>query len=277
MNQVRHSGFLGLLAIFKNESAILAEWIDHYIAEGVDHFFLINNGSTDNFHDELTPFIKKNIITVINDDSRWVQVELYNKYFEKYSKNFEWFILCDLDEFIYSRRKYSTIKQFLSSLSRKTGMVQIPWKMFGSSGYKDQPANVVKSFIKRANYNGHKKATMLDKKQIFCKSIIRTSCVENLHVHFSSIGRYQCVSADKKKRKIISEYLPINEKILKKSYLHLNHYPIQSFNWFMAVKSKRGDVNSEKYDDFRDIYYFKKYDSDSNELIDDELALKHKL
>ena len=40
---------LSLIAIFKNESHILKEWIEHYINEGVDKFYLIDNGSTDNY------------------------------------------------------------------------------------------------------------------------------------------------------------------------------------------------------------------------------------
>ena len=45
---------LCLVAIFKNESHILKEFITHYIKQGVDHFFLIDNGSNDNYSDILT-------------------------------------------------------------------------------------------------------------------------------------------------------------------------------------------------------------------------------
>lgn len=40
--------FLSLLAIFKNEETSLSLWIEHYCWMGVDHFYLIDNGSTDN-------------------------------------------------------------------------------------------------------------------------------------------------------------------------------------------------------------------------------------
>ena len=35
---------LSILAMFKNESWIIKEWIEHYLLEGVDHFYLIDNG-----------------------------------------------------------------------------------------------------------------------------------------------------------------------------------------------------------------------------------------
>ena len=31
--------------MFKNESMIITEWIEHYLREGIDHFYLIDNGS----------------------------------------------------------------------------------------------------------------------------------------------------------------------------------------------------------------------------------------
>ena len=45
---IKQEYYLSIVAIFKNESWILKEWIEHYLNQGVDHFFLIDNGSTDN-------------------------------------------------------------------------------------------------------------------------------------------------------------------------------------------------------------------------------------
>ena len=38
---------VGLMAIFKNESMGIREWIEHYVWQGVDKILLINNNSTD--------------------------------------------------------------------------------------------------------------------------------------------------------------------------------------------------------------------------------------
>jgi hypothetical protein len=40
---------LSVAAIFKNESKILKEWIEHYFLHGVEHIYLINDHSTDDF------------------------------------------------------------------------------------------------------------------------------------------------------------------------------------------------------------------------------------
>ena len=34
---------LSVLCMFKNESTIIKEWFEHYISEGIDHFYLIDN------------------------------------------------------------------------------------------------------------------------------------------------------------------------------------------------------------------------------------------
>jgi hypothetical protein len=60
------------------------------------------------------------------------------------------------------------------------------------------------------------------------------------------------------------------EKSLDDSPIHLNHYAIQSKNWFEMVKSKRGDaINVENA---RNDNYFKMYDF--NDIIDNELSNK---
>ena len=117
---------------------------------------------------------------------------------------------------------------------------------------------------------------MFDDHSIFGKSIIRSKYTKSLHVHFSDVADSRRITAEKKRIKKVTEYLPISEKILKRSYLHLNHYPIQSLNWFLEIKTKRADAHQKKYDHFRNMEYFEKYDSDSNEILDTELAQKLK-
>lgn len=48
---------IALVSIFKNEGHIIEEWIEHYIKEGVDTFYLIDNGSTDNYIEKIQRYI----------------------------------------------------------------------------------------------------------------------------------------------------------------------------------------------------------------------------
>ena len=93
--------------------------------------------------------LEHKILDLVNDSKRYSQVELYNKYFLEKRNKCEWLMICDLDEFIYARNGYSRIIDYLDSLDKNIGQIKIPWKMFGSSGYINQPDYVVKSFLKR--------------------------------------------------------------------------------------------------------------------------------
>jgi hypothetical protein len=47
-----------VVAMFKNESHVLKEWIEHYLREGVDTFLLTDNDSSDNYKPILEPYLQ---------------------------------------------------------------------------------------------------------------------------------------------------------------------------------------------------------------------------
>ena len=55
--------FLSVLAQFKNETMNLKVWIEHYLWQGVEHFYLIDNGSTDNPLSILQEYINRGIVS----------------------------------------------------------------------------------------------------------------------------------------------------------------------------------------------------------------------
>ena len=57
--------FLVVVGIFKNEADILPEWLEHHLWQGVEHFFLIDNNSTDDWQGAVAPFAKH--VSVRND------------------------------------------------------------------------------------------------------------------------------------------------------------------------------------------------------------------
>jgi hypothetical protein len=67
-------------------------------------------------------------------------------------------------------------------------------------------------------------------------------------------------------------FVKINESILSNSTLHLNHYAIQSLEWFMRVKATRGAANGIEQEHVRTEAYFHDYNKFTNTLEDTELA-----
>ena len=104
--------------------------------------------------------------------------------------------------------------------------------------------------------------------------------ISRFHLHFCYInGKCKVIGADKKKLKYTNDidqrhFQPVKEKILEKSFLHLNHYALQSRSWFLDVKCQRGAADTQAHDKIRNISYFEKYDQASDEILDDELSKK---
>ena len=281
---------LCLVTMFKNEAHIMKEWISHYIAQGVDHFFMIDNDSSDDYLDILSSYIENNKVTLKIDKRTQSQVTCYNEYFLDDCKKYDWVIVCDLDEFIYARKEFKTIKDYINKLKPFVSQIAIPWKIFGSNGFntidKAQPDSVVKTFIKRINYDKNEKfqgVVLTDnKKYSLNKCIVRSNKLKKFNIHCHEIYDTNYITTDsrynditKNNEAFINDYSfsIINEEILENSFLHLNHYAIQSFEWFMRVKATRGDNTTEV--NVRDETYFKKYDEASNDIFDVELCNKN--
>lgn len=278
-----------IVSMFKNESHILHEFISHYIKQGVDHIFMIDDNSNDNYIQILQPFINEGKITLILNDLNYRQIDAYNNYCLECCKKYEWVIICDLDEFIYARNGFNTIKDYLNTVDEKVEQIAIPWKIFGSNGYntieKTQPESVIKSFTKRSNYNkinDLQGVIVNDDKRYSCnKYIVRTNSLIKFEIHShiinnnnSTITTYKHFYDIQNKYSCFlhnNQFSIINEEILQNSCLHLNHYAIQSLDFFMRVKTTRGDVCYNDRNNVRNINYFTGFDKTSSDIDDLEL------
>jgi hypothetical protein len=244
-----------LVAIFKNEGHILAEWLNHYRAQGVDHVVLIDNGSTDDYLPGLQPFLDAKYVSLFVDGTKYKQAALYNKYSEPFWARFAWLIVVDLDEFMFAVD--GPLSWWLTTqVAPEVALIHVAWTMFGSSGHVTQPPSVIQGFQRRAADSDSKKCWQL------VKSVIRTSALQRLDVHqpktktplaSNQVLRIPCVS-------------PRDPAPPVRIY----HYAIQSWQFFSAVKMTRGDVHTVASNGVRDKAYFIRYDA--NDVEDSTLA-----
>lgn len=127
---------VSLCLIFKNEAPFLREWLEYHLLLGVDHFYLYNNFSDDNYLDVLKPYIDKEIVTLIEWPYKYAQVAAYNDCYTKCRKETHWLGYIDADEYI-NLLKNDNIKDFLSGY-KVFPSVLLCWKMFGTSGYMEE-------------------------------------------------------------------------------------------------------------------------------------------
>ncbi len=259
--------YLSVMSMFKNESMIIRSYIEHYLREGVEHFYLIDNGSTDDYETKISDYMK--YITLIKDPTRLggggTQSFLYTKHFlQKVKKESKWIIVCDIDEYIYSRLGNKTIPEVLKKYPSHIHNIWICWKIFGSNGNKKQPENIIGSFTKR------QKNFKKDKGHGKC--ISRTEYIENFGCCGHNIGTRMFNEFYYPDGKLMS----VNEltEVSVSSYpLQLNHYMLMSEEYYEKIKCNRGggeSGNTQKYT----INFFKLQDNYFNEIEDNELFKK---
>lgn len=138
--------YLSVCSCFKNEGKYLKEWIEYHLIIGVDHFYLYNNNSEDNYIEVLQPYINNGIVTLLNYSDTPCQPGIYEHWYNNFRYDTTWVTFIDIDEF-YCPIRYVSIKDWLNKHS-KYPVLLVYWKMFGSSGllYPDSEKLVTEQY-----------------------------------------------------------------------------------------------------------------------------------
>ena len=264
--------FLAACAQFKDEDSILQEWLEHYLKEGVQHFYLIDDGSTDASHQILDPYILRGLVTLMVDQRKdhsppISMTERYNLLFKPYFYSTTWMLHVDLDEFMYGRGQ--SVAQYLKLVASDVGCITVPWKHFGSSGHVKKPkGGMVQSFLWR---DRHPKGGTLG------KTIYRIAAVRKIDMHWQFLKPgfktgYPMAEGRMGSQSVVAESTRdlTGEQLLEQLALHLNHYRVRWRDWYVSVKMTRGiaDRDVSVYDE----EYFRRFNF--HEVRDDELARK---
>ena len=96
---------VSVMAILKNEAPNMEEWLCHHMAIGVDHFFLYDNGSTDELHEVLKPYADHGVVTTVYFPMRGLQRDANNHVVRFFGDTTEWIAYVDIDEFLVPRAR----------------------------------------------------------------------------------------------------------------------------------------------------------------------------
>lgn len=241
-----------ICAIFKNEAPYLKEWIEYHRIIGVEHFYLYNNNSSDDFQDVLQPYINSNKVTLIDFPKQHAQKKAYQDCINKYRKEAEWIGFIDIDEFVVPV-KDNNIIDFLNRF-KKYPAVKIYWKVFGTSGIIDRDINglVVNDF--RISWPKYDEVG---------KCFYNTSFDVNLNskkmsvLHHNFWGVWHKIALP-----------PVNcfgfisqhgfEKVKNKDFpIQINHYFTKSYNEYFNIKAIKGDVWYKENQHPKKSYFFR--------------------
>lgn len=242
---------LALGGIFKNEADNIVEFIEHYLFHGVEHFYFINDQSTDNYAEVLEPYIQQGIVTLFHGNEPKVvgrQVDSYNRYFLPIKDECKWLLIADFDEFLYSPFEID-IRKVLHHFEN-FAQIRAEWLMFGSDGYDEQPNLLVPAFLKRCDHG------------LSYKSFVQTKFLKRIgvHTHEISEGNILQMTIDKEG----------NAPFI------INHYRQQSFQRWKKRVSTRGDVDLHRpqyANEFPDCVFF---EHNYNDVLDTRLLEQNK-
>ena len=225
--------YLSVLAIFKNEGRNLKLWVDHHVWQGVDHFYLIDNDSSDNPLGVLQDYIDRGVVTYYFLPQPYMQTAHYTRVFDQANLKEAtfWLAVCDLDEFFFGVDK--KLKTKLKTMEGEVDYLLCNWKMFGSDGHVTQPPDIRTDIVHRW------KDLHPNTKYIFKPQIVRNG--SNVWIH----GLMD---------------LQVEKTRTENASIQLNHYPIQSLEFFQKVKMTRGDVANSAVNTIRNMGYFNAYD-----------------
>ncbi len=137
---------LSICAIFQDEAPYLKEWIEFHRLVGVEHFYLYNHRSTDDWKAILTPYIASGVVEVTNETTEAADNRTFNKlqsacYTECLKRTrgvSKWVAFIDIDEYLFpvKEQKLNTLLQRYEDCA----CVCVNWLMFGTSGVRKIPS-----------------------------------------------------------------------------------------------------------------------------------------
>jgi len=133
---------LAMAALFRDEARFLKEWIEYHLMLGVEHFYLTNHLSKDNYMEVLQPYIDRGLVTLAHETRecthifrsyKTIQDETYQKALKRAEKEkVEWLLILDIDEFLVPPKNCKDL-QTLMQCYEPYAAVAFHWKTFGTS------------------------------------------------------------------------------------------------------------------------------------------------
>jgi glycosyltransferase involved in cell wall biosynthesis len=252
---------LVVCAIVKNEMPYLLEWIAYHRIQGVEHFILFDNDSTDGTFETIRSLERVGLATCFRWPNRLrypgfddlqigPQVPAYNfgLRFAQSTEFAKWIAFIDLDEFIVPTK--GTFSELLYKYDNFAGLA-ISWLVFGSSGHRHYAQGLVLERFNRCSQTSFTANTHV-------KCCVQANSIERANTHVCYPNKGQIVR---------SNYCEINydkdglEGIFLGDDVVINHYFVKSYEEWQT-KCRRGRATRALGDAqrFRDDRMFHEYD-----------------
>lgn len=221
-NKYKH--FFSAFALFQQEAPYLREWIEYHKLMGVEHFYLYNNNSSDNYLEILKPYIDAGEVDLIDwpspQHANWTpfQYGALNDAVNRASKETRWLAIIDIDEF-FLPLDWCSLTEMLDE-HEEYGQIVVMWRYYGTSNVEKIPEDklLIETLLHREEF--------IPGKVNQSKPIVKPQLIEKADIH-------ECRLKPNHMTKYYNdgqqEYPPVL----------LNHYWTRDLNFLLNVKRER--------------------------------------
>jgi hypothetical protein len=214
---------LGVVVIIRDEAPYLTEWLAYHHALGVQHFFVYDNGSTDELHAVIEPWLNHGLLTLVYWPLPGGQIDAYSHALRFYGPSLDWLAFFDVDEFVVP-----LVDDDIPSLLARfpdAADVRMPRVDFGFSGHRTPPTELsIEAYTEVADVFGRDPA-----KSPRVKTVVQPQSISAVGIHTATV-------ADDLRR-ANGEKLP-STTVGKAcwEFVQLNHYYTRSLEEFEAKR-----------------------------------------
>jgi hypothetical protein len=227
---------LTVCAIFQNDAKWLPEWIEFHEKQGVEHFYLYNNCSNDDYKNILKPYVDRGLVELTDwmlpsnnvAEFNLVQCSAYEHCLKRIANEANWCAVIDTDEFLFSangRPLTETLKEY-----EKYSGVLVNWICYGTSGVDQIPAHqkMTETLLLRAPIDCTN--------NYFVKSIVKPRDISGCDCpHYC---RYKTGKRSVTENKTFTSGV-MRSKTVSVKKLRINHYWSRDLDFFYNVKIAR--------------------------------------
>lgn len=227
-----HKYKLSICTVFQNEGPYLKEWIEFHRLVGVEHFYLFNNLSTDNYKEVLKPYIKEGIVELIDwpydyktlEEWDGIQVKALDAGRRLAYQKSKWLAFLDSDEFLFPTQ-CDSLQEFLKPFENmpNVGGICVNWVMYGTSNVPKIPDNqlLIEALV-MSNGSGHN----------HFKSIVRPERVKNVCSPHYVIYKKNYWHCNPNGEKLQTPFIDIQK-------IRINHYWSRDLYYLNNIKIPR--------------------------------------
>lgn len=248
---------LGIASIQRNRGKWIVEWLAFHMVVGFESFYIYAHKTNDGMTETLLKLSRAYDIKVhLLDAQPQPQLQAYQHAASTYAPSVDWLAFLDGDEFLLPAQGLDVRPTLANFESRALSALAVFWVCYGSNGHVRDPDGLIMQ-----DYPRHSAYEYPINRHV--KSIVRGGPGVQAQVQGSHLFQTPLGTFDELQRPIHHGFM----REIEPSYQHLrlNHYAVQSHDFFRQVKQNIGAADGNPDLVRPDSWFF---DADRNECDD---------